>query len=433
MNYLNNEKIHVHNWQPYRTCGLLSKVSGNLIEVQGLSACLGELCKISSTKNPNLLAEVIGFHNQTTLLMSLSPLYSVALGTEVLPLRRPPSLHLSDYLLGRVLDAFGNPMDNKEDLPKTHKKPLLSIPPSPMVRQPIDEIFPTGIKAIDAFLTLGKGQRIGVFSEPGSGKSSLLSAIALGSKSTINVIALIGERGREVREYIERHSTALKQHRTVIIAAPAHDTAPTKVIAGRAAMTIAEYFRDQGHEVLFVMDSLSRWIAALQEVALARGETLSAHQYAASVFHHVSEFTERAGNNDKGSITALYAILYYPKHPDIFTDYLKSLLDGHFFLTSQGQALASPPIDILSSLSRSAQNLALPHHYAAAERLRSLLKVYNEALDIIRLGAYTPGQDEELDKAVQLLPSIKAFLTQPLSSYCYLENTLKQLEALAES
>ncbi|ANH78653.1 FliI/YscN family ATPase [Candidatus Chlamydia sanziniae] len=433
MTHLDKEKTWIYQWQPYRACGLLSKVSGNLLEVQGLSACLGELCKISSLNNPNLLAEVIGFHNDMTLLMSLSPLHSVSLGTEVVPLRRPPSLHLSCHLLGRVLDAFGNPIDNKDALPKTQRKPLISLPPSPMMRQPIQEIFPTGIKVIDAFLTLGKGQRIGIFSEPGSGKSSLLSAIALGSQSTINVIALIGERGREVREYIEQHSSALKQHRTIIIVAPAHESAPTKVIAGRAAMTIAEYFREQGHEVLFLMDSLSRWIAALQEVALARGEILSAHHYAASVFHHVSEFTERAGNSSQGSITALYAILHYPQHPDIFTDYLKSLLDGHFFLTNQGKALASPPIDILTSLSRSAQILALPHHYAAAEKLRTLLKVYNEALDIIQLGAYTPGQDQDLDAAIHILPSIKAFLTQPLSSYCYLENTLKQLEALAQS
>ncbi|WP_348663280.1 FliI/YscN family ATPase [Chlamydia vaughanii] len=430
MTHLDYEKTQLHYWQPYRSCGLLSRVSGNLLEVQGLSACLGELCKISSQKYPDLLAEVIGFHQQTTLLMSLSPMHYIALGAEVIPLRRPPSLHLSDHLLGRVIDAFGNPFDNKGSLPKTHIKPLIAPPPSPMSRKPIQEIFPTGIKVIDAFLTLGKGQRIGVFSEPGSGKSSLLSAIASGSQSTINVIALIGERGREVREYIEQHSSGLKQNRTIIVASPAHETAPTKVIAGRAAMTIAEYFRDQGHDVLFIMDSLSRWIAALQEVALATGETLAAHHYAASVFHHVSEFTERAGNNDRGSITALYAILHYRDHPDIFTDYLKSLLDGHFFLTNQGKALASPPIDILLSLSRSAKRLSLPHHYAAAEKLRLLLKTYQEALDIIHLGAYVPGHDKDLDEAIKILPSIKNFLSQPLSSYCQLENTLKELEAL---
>ncbi|EPP34905.1 ATPase FliI/YscN family protein [Chlamydia ibidis] len=403
------------------------------MEAEGLSACLGELCKISSLRHPDILAEVIGFNSQTTLLMSLSPMYCVTLGAEVLPLRRPPSLHLSDHLLGRVIDAFGNPLDNKEPLPKTHLKPLISPPPAPMTRKPVKDIFPTGIKAIDAFLTLGKGQRIGIFSEPGSGKSSLLSAIALGAQSTINVITLIGERGREVREYIEKHKSDLEQKRTIIVASPAHETAPTKVIAGRAAMTIAEYFRNQGNDVLFVMDSLSRWIAALQEVALATGETLAAHHYAASVFHHVAEFIERAGNNDCGSITALYAILYYPDHPDIFTDYLKSLLDGHFFLTNRGKSLTSPPIDILSSLSRSARSIALPHHYAAAEKLRSLLKIYQEALDIIQLGAYTPGNDKDLDDAVKLIPSIKAFLSQPLSNYCYLENTLKQLEDLVDN
>ncbi|ETF38557.1 flagellum-specific ATP synthase [Chlamydia pecorum MC/MarsBar] len=433
MTYLNKEKIHLHHWQPYRECGLLSRVSGNLLEAHGLSACLGELCKISSTQSSELLAEVIGFHNQTTLLMSLSPLYGVALGTEVLPLRRPPSLHLSDHLLGRVLDGLGNPIDNQKDLPKTHRKPLISPPPPPMTRKPIHEVFPTGIKAIDACLTLGKGQRIGVFSEPGSGKSSLLSSIALGSKSTINVIALIGERGREVREYIERHKEALKKHQTVIVTAPAHETAPIKIIAGRVAMTIAEFFREQGHDVLFIMDSLSRWISALQEVALARGETLSSHHYAASVFHHVSEFTERSGNSDQGSITALLAILHYPDHPDVFTDYLKSLLDGHFFLSNQGHAFTSPPIDILSSLSRSAQSLSLPHHYAAAEKLRSLLKVYNEALDIIRLGAYTPGQDKDLDEAMKLIPSIQAFLSQPLTNYYNFDTTIKQLETLLHS
>ncbi|WP_286027299.1 FliI/YscN family ATPase [Chlamydia gallinacea] len=430
MTNLDYEKNQLHYWQPYRTCGLLSKVSGNLLEAQGLSACLGELCQIHSQKYPNLLAEVIGFHNQTTLLMSLSPMHHIALGTEVIPLRRPPSLHLSDSLLGRVIDAFGHPVDNKGNLPKTRIQPLISSPPSPLSRKPVQEIFPTGIKAIDAFLTLGKGQRIGVFSEPGSGKSSLLSAIATGSQSTINVIALIGERGREVREYIEQHSVGLQQQRTIILISPAHETAPTKVIAGRAAMTIAEYFRDQGHDVLFIMDSLSRWIAALQEVALATGETLTAHHYAASVFYHVSEFVERAGNNDRGSITALYAILHYLDHPDIFTDYLKSLLDGHFFLTNQGKAFSSPPIDILSSLSRSAKKLALPHHYAAAEKLRALLKAYHEALDIIQLGAYVPGQDKNLDEAIKILPSIKNFLSQPLSSYCQLENTLKELEHL---
>lgn len=432
MTDLSYEKTQLHNWIPYRTCGLLSKISGTLLEAQGLSACLGELCVIYSRSRPHLLAKVIGLHTHTTLLMSLSPMHSIALGSEVVPLRRPPSLHLSDHLLGRIIDAFGAPLDDKGALPKTHTKPLLSPPPSPLSRKTIKEIFPTGIKAIDAFLTLGKGQRIGIFSEPGSGKSSLLSAIVSGSTSTINVIALIGERGREVRECIEHHSAGLKNKRTIILASPAHETAPTKVIAGQAAMTIAEYFRDQGHDVLFVMDSLSRWIAALQEVALATGETLSTHNYAASVFHHVSAFTERAGNNDRGSITALYAILHYANHPDIFTDYLKSLLDGHFFLSKPEAALASPSIDILTSLSRSAKTLTLPHHYAAAEKIRAILKTYQEAVDIIQLGAYVPGHDKELDTAIKILPNIKSFLSQSLSNYYNFENTLKELEELGK-
>ncbi|MBQ8498788.1 type III secretion protein ATPase [Chlamydia sp.] len=424
---LQQEAMLIRQWRPYRECGILSRISGTLLEAQGLSACLGELCQISLSRSSSLLAEVIGIHNQTTLLQALTPMHHLALGSEVIPLRRPASLPLSHHLLGRVIDGFGNPLDGNPPLPKTHLSSLFSSPPSPMSRLPIEEVFPTGIRAIDALLTVGEGQRVGIFSEPGGGKSSLLSMIAKGSQQTINVIALIGERGREVREYIDQHKEGLSTQRTVIIASTAHETAASKVIAGRAAITIAEYFRDQGARVLFIMDSLSRWIESLQEVALARGETLSTHHYAASVFHHVAEFLERAGNNDKGSMTSFYALLHYANHPDIFNDYVKSLLDGHFFLIPQEKSISSPPINLLTSLSRSARQLSLPHHYAAAQEVLSLLKAYHEAIDIIQLGAYVAGQDAVLDRAIRLLPSFREFLSQPLSNYSAIQDTIKQL------
>jgi Flagellar biosynthesis/type III secretory pathway ATPase len=427
MIHLQQETLLIHQWRPYRECGILSRISGDLLEAQGLSACLGELCQISLPRSSPILAEVIGIHNQTTLLLALTPIYSLSLGAEVVPLRRPASLPLSHHLLGRVIDGFGNPLDGNPPLPKSHLSPLFSPPPSPMSRTPIQEIFPTGIRAIDALLTIGEGQRIGIFSEPGGGKSSLLSTIAKGSQQTINVIALIGERGREVRDYVNQHKEGLAAQRTIIVVSTAHETAASKVIAGRAAITIAEYFRDQGARVLFIMDSLSRWIESLQEVALARGETLSTHHYAASVFHHVSEFLERAGNNDKGSITSFYAMLHYANHPDIFNDYVKSLLDGHFFLSPVEKSFFSPPINLLTSLSRSACQLALPHHYAAAQELLSLLKAYHEAIDIIQLGAYVSGQDAKLDRAIRLLPSLREFLSQPLSNYSDIHDTIEQL------
>lgn len=427
MAYLQQETSLIQQWNPYRECGILSRISGTLMEAQGLAACLGELCHIPSFRSSPVLAEVIDLHHQTTVLLALTPVHDLALGTEVIPLRRPASLPLSNHLLGRVIDGFGNPLDGNPPLPKAPLSPLFASPPAPMSRTPIQEIFPTGIRAIDALLTVGEGQRVGIFSEPGGGKSSLLSTIAKGAQNTINVIALIGERGKEVRDYVHQHKESLAAQRTIIIASTAYDTAASKVIAGRAAITIAEYFRDQGARVLFIMDSLSRWIESLQEVALARGETLSTHHYAASVFHHVAAFLERAGNNDKGSITSFYAMLHYANHPDIFNDYVKSLLDGHFFLSPQEKSFSSPPINLLTSLSRSARQLVHPHHYAAAQELLSLLKAYHEAIDIIQLGAYVPGQDAKLDRAIRILPSLQEFLSQPLSNYSAIHDTIEQL------
>lgn len=424
------ESALIKQWQPYRRCGILQRIVSNILEVQGLEAALGELCLVSSGKM-HLLAEVIELHHDTVRLLPFSPIYALSIGAEVTPLRRQPSIAISSHLLGKVIDGFGHSLDLTDfSIPNRHLYNINSAPPSPTSRKLIQEIFPTGIKAIDAFVTIGKGQRLGIFSEPGCGKTSLLSAITHHSLTTVNIVVLIGERGREIRETIELLTPSLSARKTILVVAPAHETAAMKVLTGKSAMTIAEFFRNKGHDVLFVMDSLSRWIHALQEIALAKGEPISSHHYAASVFHEVAQFVERAGNNQLGSITAFFSMLNYANHPDIFIEYMRSLLDGHIFLSPISEALAYPAIDVVNSLSRVAQKITPPKIYQKADKIRYLLKKYYAALDIIQLGAYVSGQDTDLDRAIQMLPEYKKFLQQALSDGFQIEKTWEDLTNL---
>lgn len=260
---------------------------------------------------------------------------------------------------------------------------------------------------------MGKGQRIAIFSEPGQGKTSLLSSIANNSEADIYVTALVGERSREISEFLNDLTISSKRLRTVAVVASSSEPAATKILAANTAMEIAEHFCQQGLNVLFTMDSLSRYGAALQEVGLALGEAPSQHHYPASVFYQTAKFIERSGNSNKGSITALYSVLCYQNIPDVFVDYAKSLLDGHIVLSSYETSLASfPRINLLESLSRSFPLLATKNQQAKTQTILTLLKVYKENLDIIQLGAYTPGTNQDLDQALKLVPALKQFITQ---------------------
>ncbi|WP_213358295.1 type III secretion protein ATPase [Chlamydiifrater phoenicopteri] len=409
---LQKELNLLNTWTPIRKCGRVSCVRGPIIHAVGLEGFTGEHCKIRNKFSQEIHAQIIGFRGTESLLMPFSETHYLHPGAEVIPSQTPIPKPNIDFLLGRTINAFGSPLDKGPTIPKYNSYQLKNSALT-QNRAPVEKVFPTGIKLIDSFLTLGKGQRVAIFSEPGQGKTSLLSSIARHSEADVYVTALIGERNREVCEFLKRLSSSPKKSRTIAVIATSSEPATTKALAATTAIEVAEHFCQQGFNVLFTMDSLSRYGAALQEIGLALGEAPAQHHYPASVFHQTAKFIERAGNYSNGSITALYSVLCYQDIPDIFVDYAKSLLDGHITLSSQEQSLTSfPRIDLLKSLSRAFPQLTTPEHQAKVNIILSLLKVYKENLDIIQLGAYTQGTNPDLDQALQMLPALKQFATQ---------------------
>lgn len=426
---LSKELRALSKWRGVTPSGKVTHVVGLLIESTGPSVHLGELCYIYNRQGTPLPCEVVGFKEDKVMLMSIGEMYEIAPGAEVYPSGKMHLIPVSEHLCGRVLDALGNPIDGKGPIEAERYYPSIAPPPRPLERQIIRKLMVTGVKAIDALCTIGQGQRMGIFSGAGVGKSTLLSMIAKSSQAEINVIALVGERGREVREFVERNLGKRGLDRSIIIVATSDQAALLRAKAPQTAMAIAEYFRDRGQNVMFMMDSISRYATALREIGLAIGEPPTTRGYTPSVFANLPKLLERAGNNQNGSITGFYTILV--EGDDInepISDQVRAILDGHLVLSRKlASAGHFPAIEILESLSRVMLSITDQEHQYLAKKMHQLLQSYHEAEDLINVGAYVSGSNPYIDEAKRRIGGIRKFLQQRPNEVFDYEETLKLL------
>ncbi len=421
----------------YRKKGKVVNVVGLTIESAGPDAKLGDLCVIKPDDGEGnylkpIMAEVVGFRDKKTLLMPYDQTDGIGLGSIVENTNYPLRIAVSDDLLGKSLNGLGIPTDGSEIEGEYY--PVDAAPPDPLSREIIDTILPLGVKAVDGLITIGKGQRIGIFAGSGVGKSTLMGMFARNTKADINVIALIGERGREVREFIERDLGEEGMRRSVVIVATSDRPALERKKAAMTATAVAEYFRDQGKDVLLMMDSLTRFSMAQREIGLASGEPPVTRGYPPSVYSEMPKLLERAGRSDKGSITGLYTVLVDgDDFNEPITDTARSILDGHIMLDRRlAHKNHYPAIDVLQSISRCMSSIAEKQHKAAASRLKTVLATYNEAEDLINIGAYKPGSNPNIDYSVSKIDAVNEFLCQATDEKFNLEESVKMLEELFE-
>ena len=415
--------------------GAVTRVSGLTVESSGPNVGLGQLCQIRLRDGRQVQAEVIGFRTSGLILLPLDAIDGIRPGDSVMALNQPRTLALDDNIVGRVLDGLGNPIDGRGPLTGRDVRPIGNTSPDPMSRKMIHAPLSLGIRAIDGILTCGKGQRVGVFAGSGVGKSVLLGEIANGSAADINVVALVGERGREVREFLENDLGSEGLARSVVVVATSDAAAIQRVKAGFVAATIAEYFRDQGKDVLFMMDSLTRFAQAQREVGLAAGEPPASKGYCPSVFALLPKLIERLGCGERGSITGILTVLAEGDDlNDPVADSARSLLDGHIVLSRK---LADrghyPAIDILQSVSRLMNTVAAPQHRKAAQILREIYATYMDAEDLITIGAFVPGSNKRIDGSIALIERIQRFLIQSVRQRMSLPETVGQLEEIARA
>ncbi len=393
--------------------GRINQVVGNLIESEGPFCFVGESCEIIGAGGRSYAGEIIGFRGNTMLSMAADHPQGIRLGDEIVTWGARPSIRVGSGLLGRVIDPASNPLDGKGDYRATHTVTIDGSAPLPLERVAIREPLGCGIKAIDGFLTCGRGQRVGIFGGSGVGKSTLIGMMARGTAADMTVLALVGERGREVGEFLEvLGEEGLR--RSVVIVSTSDQSPLLRIRAALAATAVAEYFASLGKNVLLIADSLTRFAMAQREIGLAAGEPPTAKGYTPSVLNMLARLVERAGNFSQGSITAFYTVLMEgDDQQDPVVDTLRSLLDGHVVL-DRNLAMRShyPPISILESLSRLMPNMISKQHLAKANALRLLMAAYARSEDLLRIGAYQKGADPVLDSAVQNLPALNGFLQQ---------------------
>ncbi len=426
-------KIEEQNF--FRKLGKVVNVVGLTIEAAGPDARLGDLCHIfpEDERLKPILAEVVGFKNSKTLLMPFESVDGIGAGCRVQNTGSPLFVEVSDALLGKSLDGLGRPTDGS-NVPKGRAYSVEAAPPDPMSRAIIDEVLSLGVKAVDGLITVGKGQRIGIFAGSGVGKSTLMGMFARNTKADVNVIALIGERGREVREFIERDLGEEGMRRSVVVVATSDKPALERKKAAQTATAIAEYFRDQGKDVLLMMDSLTRFSMAQREIGLASGEPPVTRGYPPSVYSEMPKLLERAGRASKGSITGLYTVLVDgDDFNEPITDTARSILDGHIMLSRKlGHKNHYPAIDILQSISRCMSQIVPREHRQLASKLKSVLATYTEAEDLINIGAYKAGSNPNIDYAIAKIDSVNEFLRQDVEEKINYEDTLQRLNALFE-
>ena len=427
--------------------GRVTAVRGNLIESKGPQCVMGEICTIKipipdisddfradlensdSEKFINILAEVCGLSGTTVQLMAYGDTKGIEVGCEVVGSGSILKVGVGPELLGRVVDALGKPYDNKGEIIPETWYPAIASPPTPLERKPITERVLTGVRAIDSLLAVGKGQRLGIFAGSGVGKSTLLSMIARNTNADINVIALVGERGREVIDFIERDLGEEGLKRSVIIAATSDQSSIARLRASYTATAIAEYFRDQGNDVMLMFDSVTRFAHAQREIALAAGEPPAQRGYPPSVFELIPKLLERSGTSQAGSITAFYTVLVDGDDMDEpIADKVRGTLDGHIVLSKDlAASYHYPAIDVLKSVSRLANRISPPNTKQACAKMRTLMSAYANSKDLIEVGAYESGRNPTTDLAVELHPQIEEFLIQEEMENSSLKDTVEKL------
>ncbi len=411
--------------------GEVTRVIGLTVEAKGPSAKIGDLCLIRNG-HQEIECEVVGFNEDKILLMPLGELTQVAPGDVVITSGKTLSTKVGPGLVGRILDGLGRPMDGRGPLHNVSGRyPMENSPPAPLERTRITEPIQTGIKAIDGLLTIGKGQRMGIFSGSGVGKSTLLGMIARNTSATVKVIGLIGERGREVREFIEKDLGEEGLKNSVLVVATSDQPALLRIKGALTATAIAEYYRDCGYDVMFMMDSITRFATAKREVGLATGEPPATRGFPPSVFAFLPRMLERSGTSQHGSITGLYTVLVDGDDMDEpVSDTVRGVLDGHIIL-SRRLAMQNhyPAIDVLQSVSRVMVDIAEEEHQKAASKVNSALAAYEEARDLIEIGAYQEGSNPKVDWALQLINDLNQFLRQDITEKSNFNKTIKQLKS----
>ncbi|GLU34085.1 type III secretion system ATPase SctN [Trinickia caryophylli] len=420
-------------FSPVSVQGRVNHAVGQILNATGIRARLGEICELRTPNRPTLLAEVVGFSRQTTLLTPLGDVAGLSPETTVVPSGREHVFPVGEALFGRVLDGLGQPLDERGPVQATAWVSTQQEPPNPLARRMIDKPFATGVRVIDSLMTLGEGQRVGIFAPSGVGKSTLLGMIARGAKADVNVIALVGERGREVREFIEHSLSPEVRARSILVVSTSDRPAMERVKSALVATAIAEHFRDAGKRVLLLVDSLTRFARAQREVGLASGEPPTRRSFPPSTFAVLPRLLERAGQGANGSITALYTVLVEgDEESDPIAEEVRSILDGHIVL-SRKIALANryPAIDVLASLSRVMPLVTSPVHQRAAGRLRELLAKYQEIELLVQIGEYREGSDRLGDLALHAREPLMAFCTQAATENVGFDAMLARLIRLA--
>jgi flagellum-specific ATP synthase len=418
---------------PLRWTGQVTEVAGLLVESRGPSAAIGEFCEVRTGGGRVIRTQVIGFRNGRVLSMPLEEIDGLQLGDTITARSEDSRVAVGPGLLGRVIDGFGKPIDGGPAIEPQAAYGLYGEPANPLDREHITEPLVTGIRAIDSLLPCGKGQRIGIFGGSGVGKSTLLGSMSRQNSADVTVIGMIGERNREVRGFLENELGAEGRKRSVVVCATSERPAPLRVRACFVALAVAEYFRDQGASVLLVMDSVTRLAMAQREIGLAAGEPPSQKGYTPSVFNLLPKVLERAGNFRSGSITGFFTVLVEgDDFNEPICDAVRAILDGHIILSRRLAAQGHyPAIDILHSVSRLASAIALPRQKEAAQQMRQALACYQDAEDLIQLGAYVAGTNPALDASIRLRPEILEFLRQDQRAQSPIEETLKRLDELA--
>lgn len=419
----------VENGAFHERIGKVSKVIGLTIEVEGLKTFIGEVCDIIVKETTNVVkAEVVGFNEEKALLMVLGGLSGISKDSLVVPTRKPFTVEVGDHLLGHILDGLGQPMNPIEA--RGIQFDIDRDPPNPLKRRRISKVISTGVKAIDGLLTVGEGQRMGIFAGSGVGKSTLLGMISKFGEADVNVICLIGERGREVLEFIERDLGPEGIKKSVIVCATSDQPALVRIKSAYVATSIAEYFRDQGKKVMLMMDSVTRFAMAQREVGLAIGEPPTSKGYTPSVFALLPRLLERSGMGEKGSITAFYTVLVDGDDlNEPIADTVRGILDGHIVLSRKIAARNHyPAIDVNISVSRLMKEIVSQEHNQLAGTLRNHLATYEKNEDLINIGAYVRGSNPKVDEAILVIDSITQFLQQGLSEYFSMEEVYGQLK-----
>ncbi|MGN0388281.1 MAG: flagellar protein export ATPase FliI [Suilimivivens sp.] len=420
----------------FKVKGKVVNVVGLTIESKGPQARLGDICVITSgirdESGKQVLSEVVGFKEGKVLLMPYEKVEGIGPGSSVENTGAPLKVKVDDSLLGKTLNGLGRP--DTGELLTGREYDVEASPPDPMSRKIISEVLPLGVKAVDGLITVGKGQRIGIFAGSGVGKSTLMGMFARNTKADINVIALIGERGREVREFIERDLGPEGMKRSVVVVATSDRPALERKKAAQTATAIAEYFRDQGKDVLLMMDSMTRFSMAQREIGLASGEPPVSRGYPPSVYSEMPKLLERAGCSDKGSITGLYTVLVDgDDFNEPITDTARSILDGHIMLNRKlAHKNHYPAIDILQSISRCMSQIATREHKQLAGKMKNVMATYNEAEDLINIGAYKAGSNPEIDYAISKIQAVNQFLLQDVNDKFTFDETVEMMKDIFE-